>query len=177
MRRDEFKRMMNRMRNQHQFVVGIDPDCDLSGLCIVNRKEKKVDAIGKYSFPELVLMLYRMKDKQDFKVYVEAGWITETNYRIFNAKSAAYASKMGVAIGRNHETGRKIVECLEFLGVEVEAVAPLRKSWRGKDGKITADEFKSVTGVTGRHNQEERDAGLIAWTYANLPVHIKVNNK
>ena len=44
--------------------------------------------------------------------------------------------------------------------------------WQGKDGKITQQEIASFTGITGRNNQEERDAALLAWVYAGLPIKI-----
>ena len=39
--------------------------------------------------------------------------------------------------------------------------------------KITADELQQITGLIGRTNQESRDAVLLAWCYANLPIRLK----
>jgi hypothetical protein len=50
---------------------------------------------------------------------------------------------------------------------------PLKKNWKGKDGKITHKELALFTGLTGRTNQEARDAGLIAWIFAGLPIRIQ----
>ena len=44
---------------------------------------------------------------------------------------------------------------------------------KGKDRKITAEELKAFTGVTGRTNQEGRDAALLAWEYAGLPIKMR----
>jgi hypothetical protein len=73
---------------------------------------------------------------------------------------------------------------LKHKGVDVEEVKPLAKCWRGIDGKITHLELREVVHnaeyrIDARHtvrsNQEERDATLIAWNYANLPMRVKVN--
>ena len=72
--------------------------------------------------------------------------------------------------GRNHETGRKIVEMCKHYQFTTEEVKPLRKFWHGKDKKITAEEFNRLTGYSGRSSQDMRDAGVIAWVYAGLSV-------
>jgi len=58
------------------------------------------------------------------------------------------------------------------IGLNVEEIKPLRKYWKGKDGKITPQELQSFTGFKGRSNQDGRDAALIAWVYAGLPIRI-----
>ncbi|MDR1339587.1 MAG: hypothetical protein LBK58_06010 [Prevotellaceae bacterium] len=39
--------------------------------------------------------------------------------------------------------------------------------------QITHKELAAFTGITGRNNQEERDAALIAWVWAGLEVKVK----
>ena len=68
----------------------------------------------------------------------------------------------------------KLNDMCEHYGIEVMAHAPLRKCWQGKDGKITHEELAYFTGITGRTNQDERDAGLLAWNYAGMPIRAKV---
>jgi hypothetical protein len=51
----------------------------------------------------------------------------------------------------------------------------LRKIWKGTDGKITQDELEQITGIKGKTNQDGRDAALLAWVFAELP--IQINNK
>jgi hypothetical protein len=69
--------------------------------------------------------------------------------------------------------GRKIVECAQYYGLEVVERLPLKKIWKGKDGKITDAEIKAFMPIQGRTNQEERDAALLAWDYAGLPIRIR----
>jgi hypothetical protein len=47
------------------------------------------------------------------------------------------------------------------------------KCWHGKDRKITKEELEEITlQKLGRLNQEGRDAALLAWDYAGLPMRI-----
>jgi len=63
----------------------------------------------------------------------------------------------------------------KHYGIEVIEHFPLRKIWKGKDGKITQEELASFTGLKGRTNQDARDAALLAWSFANLPIRLKLN--
>ena len=91
----------------------------------------------------------------------------------FHAAQGKQAEKIAKDVGANHETGRKIIEMCEHYGIEVMPHAPLVKCWKGKDRKITHEELASFTGIMGRTNQDARDAGLLAWTFAGLPIRIK----
>jgi hypothetical protein len=61
----------------------------------------------------------------------------------------------------------------EHFGLHYELIKPLRKCWHGEYGKITHEELAYFTGITGRTNQEGRDAALLAWIYAGFPVKVK----
>ncbi|WGU68242.1 hypothetical protein QIU18_00410 [Capnocytophaga canimorsus] len=60
----------------------------------------------------------------------------------------------------------------KHYGLEVQEIRPLKKMWKGKDGKITHEELASFTGITGKTNQDMRDSALISWCFANLPIRI-----
>jgi hypothetical protein len=52
--------------------------------------------------------------------------------------------------------------------------------WKGRDGKITHEELQHLAiitdktnHITNKTNQEARDAALLAWEYAGLPIRIK----
>ena len=84
------------------------------------------------------------------------------------------AEKIAKDVGANHETGRKIVEMCRHYGIKVLEHAPLVKCWKGRDGKITHEELVAFTGLMGgRTNQDARDAALLAWVFANLPIRVK----
>jgi hypothetical protein len=66
-----------------------------------------------------------------------------------------------------------IVELLQYKGIDVTPVAPLKKVWRGKDRKITQEELAAIIGQElPRTNQEGRDAALLAWVMAGLPLRL-----
>ena len=62
-------------------------------------------------------------------------------------------------------------------GLDVTEMNPLPKKWSGKDGKITKEELESFTGPLPRCSQDERDAALLAWVHAGLPVSVRVSHK
>jgi hypothetical protein len=68
-----------------------------------------------------------------------------------------------------------IVEMCKHYGIEAVEQRPLQKHWRGKDGKITHEELASFTGIMGKTNQEGRDAALLAWVCAGLPIRLKTS--
>jgi hypothetical protein len=165
-------------RKRHHIVIGIDPDKEKSGIGILDIGTRKLE-LQSMSFPVLLDYLQDMKksmtaDNRNFIVIVEAGWMNKSNWHLMLHDSKSQAARKGYDVGRNHETGHKIVEVCKFLGIRVVEHIPLVKRWQGKDGKITHEELAYFTGITKRTNQDERDAILLAWHYAALPIRIKV---
>jgi hypothetical protein len=162
---------------KYDTIVAIDPDVEKSGvaeLCPLHRLLE----VTNLSFPELLEYLQAVKKVSEtahtsLVVVVEAGYFTQANWHLKSKDNARVASAKGNSIGRNHETGRKIVEMCKHYGIDVVAHAPLRKCWKGKDGKITHDELSLFTGLMGKTNQDARDAALLAWSFANLPIKLK----
>ena len=146
-------------------IVAIDPDVTKSGVAVIDVEQKTVETLS-LSFPDLVDHIYDIQDKDSVRIAVEAGWMNKPNWHC--APSLAAAANVGNRIGRNHETGRKIVEMCEHKGLSVSLVKPLGKRWKGSNGKITHCELESV--LKGlkialnrkRTNQDERDSILIA---------------
>lgn len=161
-------------------VIGIDPDAEKNGVAFLDRRTKAIQAMT-LTFPE-TLDYIRYADSQakaagrTLAVVVEAGWLNKGHWHIGYNDSRQEAAAKGNAVGRNHETGRKIVEMCEHWGMRVVQMRPLplrvgrANLWRGKDGKITAEELAAITGLRGRTNQEARDAALLAWTWAGFAI-------
>lgn len=161
---------------RYQNVIGIDPDCDKSGVAFLHTSSRKLE-IKNLSFPLLLEYLkyckqYSVSNGETYIVVVEAGWLNKKS--CYHKAQGRGAEKIAKDVGANHETGRKIIEMCRYLGVNVDYIAPLRKCWKGPEGKITHKELAAFTGIGGRTNQDERDAALLAWCYANLPIRIKV---
>lgn len=158
-------------------IIGIDPDVEKSGVAILTIEPYSLN-LKSMTFSELVDFAYAsVEHKDDMSVVVEGGWINHSHFHL-SAKTRGYlAARMGNDVGRNHETGRKIIEVFEHLGYAVDIQKPLRKIWKGKDGKITKQELEAFAGPVGLCNQDCRDAALLAWDKAGLAFVINKSDK
>lgn len=167
---------------KQDYIIGIDPDCEKSGVVTLRTEDKHIRCESK-AFPELLdyfqfLRSVVSKDGKSVIVVVEAGWLNESNWHTNRNQSHRVAAAIGNKTGRNHETGRKIVEMCKHYGIEVVEQRPLQKCWYGPDGKISHEEISQfIPGFPSRSNQEVRDAALLAWNYAGYPIKIKVIHK
>lgn len=159
-------------------IIAIDPDVTRSGVAFLKPSTKQLE-VSNLTFPQVIDYIQRAKKVRDeagetLIVVIEASWLIQSNWHLQQWERKQRAASKGYDVGRNHETGKKIVEMCRHLGIEVLEHYPLRKCWKGKDGKITHEELVSFTGLMGRTNQDARDAALLAWTFANLPIRVKV---
>lgn len=159
-------------------VVGVDPDVDRSGVARLDLGEGARLGLSSLTFAELLHFLLAARDEAarsglGLTVVVEAGWLNRGNWHVRWSDTNRLACAKGYNVGRNHEAGRKIVELARGLGIQVAEARPLRKLWRGRDGKITREELAWFTGYAGRSTQDARDAALLAWTHAGLPIVVK----
>lgn len=169
------------------YVVGIDPDVEKNGVALLDCEKRTMRILTSLSFPELLDFLRYIQrqaevEQKNVRVIIEAGWLNKAHWHLTSKDTKQSAAAKGNAAGRNHETGRKIVEVCAHWQIPHELIKPLNlkvggvRLWNGKDGKITHEEIVSFTGITKiRTNQEERDAALIAWEWAGLPVKIVRN--
>ena len=168
------------MMKKPEIVISIDPDVSKSGLAYLDVTTKEVQVISN-SFPQLLEYLQNIARNHTLSarvvVVVEASWLISTNWHTKRGDSVRTAARKGKDAGRCHEVGRKIVECARYYGLEVVEKLPLKKIWKGKDGKITDEEIKAFIRIEGRTNQEERDAALLAWEHAGLPIRIPIKRK
>lgn len=158
-------------------IIAIDPDIERSGVAELDKRTKQIKLFS-LSFPDLMDYLIAVKRTCEiknihFKVVVEAGWLNKGNWHLTPKDTKYSAAEKGRQAGRNHETGRKIVEMCKHYQIQTEEVRPLRKFWQGKDKKITSEEFNNLTGFKGRSSQDMRDAGLIAWIYSGFCVKMQ----
>lgn len=165
---------------KYDIIIAIDGDVSKSGVAFLERQTRRLE-VANLTFPCLIDYLQTEAGKakvnnQSLIVLVEASWLIKGNWHLSSWERKQRAASKGYDVGRNHETGKKIVEMCQHLEIEVLEHYPLRKCWKGKDGKITHEELSSFTGLTGRTNQDARDAVLLAWSYANLPIRLKLNN-
>lgn len=175
MNKEEARAMLERVAKSRQkadVIVGIDPDIENSGVCIIKPKEKSI-CISSASITELMYIFKGMevdsKEKgEKIRIFVEAGWKNESNWHI----NPSFAKKVCVEIGRrtglNHATAKIIADIVRnYFQLDVTEIKPLKKCWKGKDGKITHEELNGLLRQYGfdeikRSNQDIRDAAAIA---------------
>ena len=157
---------------KYDIIIAIDPDVEKSGVAELSTRNKLLDTTN-LSFPELLEYLQARKKMSDtahtsLVIVVEAGWLNRSNWHLKNSDTSRIASAKGNSAGRNHETGRKIVEMARHYGLEVVEHVPLRKCWKGKDGKISMEELcnlllnRKMKTLDKRVSQNCRDAILLA---------------
>ena len=162
---------------KYDIIVGIDPDVEKSGVATL-RLPSKYANFNAFTFAQTMkyfdlLKEVQQEDKKTIAIVVEASWMIKANWHLMRSDNARIAASKGYKVGANHEIGKLIAEMARDKGLHVVEHAPLRKCWRGKDGKITAEELASFTGVKKRSNQEMRDALLLAWCFADLPIRLR----
>jgi hypothetical protein len=171
---------------ENEVIIAIDPDCEKSGVAMLYAN--KQFELQSLEFPKLIDFIQLKKNFFDFAplnliVIVEAGWLNQSNWHVNRGQSNRVAASIGNKTGRNHEAGRKIIECLRYLDIDVREVRPLKKCWKGREGKITHEELSYfVPGLPSRTSQDVRDALLLAWNYAGFsirvaPIKTKITNK
>ncbi len=139
-------------------VIGIDPDCELSGFAIWDIKKQELD-VKKLSFFDIFDMLSLLLNRIAL-VRIEAGWLNKkSNFHSHSKQSKAVGEKIAKSVGRNHEAGLKFVEMCKYLGIPYEEVKPL-----GTKG-IDQEMFKKITKFTKRTNEDMRDAGMLVFKY------------
>ena len=95
-------------------VIGIDPDAEKNGVAMLQRAGREIEAMA-LNFPDTLeyLRYAHAQSKtagRTMRVVIEAGWLNKTHWHVGYRDSAQAAAAKGNAVGRNHETGRKIAE-------------------------------------------------------------------
>jgi len=159
------------------YVIGIDPDVEKSGVALLDCEAREFTQVEALTFPDVVdrfAELAAMKaDGKDVVVVIEDSDLS-TNWHMSPRDSKAVAAAKGRSVGLCNATARHLKECAENFGLEVVPMKPLRKCWKGRDGKITHEEAAYfMRGLPKQTNQEGRDAALLAWAYADFPIRVK----
>lgn len=173
-------------RQNYRYIIAIDPDARESGVVFLDVRSRTFSA-HKMMFADLMKFLYLQtlnsieEKKETTKVVIEAGWLNESNWHITGKyMSARKAAAIGRSVGMNHQTGMLIEQMSkDYFKLPTELQKPLKKCWKGKDGKITQEEMAEVTGKEKlpRMNQDQRDALLIAWVHSGLPMKTVTTKK
>lgn len=174
----QFKEKLRMGRTE--YIIAIDPDVSESGVAVLHVPSRTVKKVGAMSFVELIDFLdSERRDMTELGLDVKRITVliedsdNRTNWNLPGRCNPRAAAAIGHGIGMCHGTQRHIQEFAEARGFSVVLQKPLRKTWAGRNGKITQNEItRFITGLPKRMNQECRDACLLAWCYADLPIHI-----
>lgn len=161
-------------RGMYRYVLGIDPDIEKSGFALLDAKERTFVSVNSFRFPEAVSFLSTI-DKENLLVVIENSGSTTHNWHTNDNFNKEIVARIGFKVGTCYTTARHLQEMAEEYGLKAMSVFPLRKIW-GKNGgeKISHKELSDfVSDMPKRTNQEERDAMLLAWSHAELPIFVK----
>ncbi|GAB4023340.1 hypothetical protein GCM10028808_73490 [Spirosoma migulaei] len=151
------------------YVVGIDPDIDKSGLAVYSRISKKLTYCDAVPFYKLLENLALIKPG-DAIFRVDAGWLNKgfhhqnalpDGFEKWDVESKlAYYFKLGTQVGRNFAVGQLIVGLLVATHGQdnVREVRPLPRN-----PKWSAEDLKRYTGWDARTNGDSRDAAKLCY--------------
>lgn len=163
-----------------RYIVGVDPDVYKSGVAVLETRTgtfEIIQALNIIEFISLVggkmLSLALRYGGTSNVVFVIEDSDSTTNWHLPPGTSPRAAAAIGHGAGLCHATQRHLEEIAKSVHFQVILHSPLKKSWMGRDGKITQEEITQfMPGLPKKLNQECRDAALLAWNYAGLPIHI-----
>ncbi|MCU7962401.1 hypothetical protein L5M28_07390 [Shewanella sp. SW32] len=139
-------------------TIGIDPDLKASGVAIVVRN--KISELKNMPFPELIEYITALAADNEITVKLEDvnAW-SSVKHRAGTGPAAM--RKISQNVGQVKAVATLIKQSLNSKGIEVHLVKPLRGEVKMQAKKNSAY-FNKLTGWTGRSNEDNRDAALIA---------------
>jgi hypothetical protein len=136
-----------------EMIIGIDPGAKTGIAQYTNGKllaMQTTDILGAITLIRLTLAKL---------VVLEDSTLTS---HIFTAPGVAHRAALKVArnIGEVDAYCKIIKQVCGDLGISYRSISP-----KDKGKKIDAKEFERITGWTGKSNQHERDAAMVAWRF------------
>lgn len=171
------------MIHRPDYILAIDPDIERSGFALLDVQARTLMMVQAVRISEAIKTLDALAASYNAPLVVIEDSDTSTNWHVQKllASGQPLRSKLytAAAIGRSaglcHAIIRVLAEYAESVGLKVQMQKPLLKCWKGPQGKITQVEAATfMAGLPKRCNQECRDAALIAWRAADLPIRIKM---
>ena len=168
--------------NNPKTILAIDPDIERSGFALLDTQGRTFTMVQTFTISEAVKTLDALAAGDDKPLVVIEDSDTSTNWHVQKLLASGYplrrklntAAAIGRSAGLCHAIIRVLREYAESVGLEVRMQKPLRKCWKGPNGKITHDECRQfMRNLPTRTNQEMRDAALLCWVVAGLPIKVK----
>lgn len=158
----------------HKIHIAIDAGAT-TGIAIWDGTFLKLDSGGfwdiiywieKYIYDDL------KPNKIDFIIYIENPNLNKITFR--RRGHFRTDDRKAQNVGMNKRDAKLWIEWCELNKIPYVPVKPLRKKkngvfiWKGVDGKISHQEFISLTKYQKQTNQHERDACLILMKFVKL---------
>jgi len=143
-------------------TIGIDPDMIASGVAVATGKTIK--QLLKVKLPKLIATIQAIGAPGEVVIKLENPEANKTVFTrdIAGAKNQrAVKDAIAMKVGKVMATTYHVKELLEDAGYQVKMITPLKGPLK-RQAKDNAEYFNKVTGWTGRSNQDQRDAALIA---------------
>lgn len=174
---------------QRTLLIGIDPDTKASGWAVIDLSDRTVH-LETLPFMDILALLTEWRREVDdhyldeaysYRFVVEDIWKVAHNWHVSPRDNRLTISKKGYHIGRCSMVGQLIYEAIGAHFFPRIAQPPLRKVWRGIDGKISHDELLELCekhdlilppSKQKQTNQEERDALLLALHHIATPIKL-----
>lgn len=132
-----------------RYIASVDPDLDLAGFALYDRKEKKWVNVRLLHIEDIVAAVSGM---DDLIIYVESGWMnSKANYR--RGHKSSVSEQIAMRVGMNHASSKIIARMLKKAGKDVIEIPPLQKGPFKRDGvwtKLGKDYLKEHSGYTGK---------------------------
>ena len=158
------------------FILGVDPDVDKSGFALLDCSSQTFVRLEALTFTESIRFLNELSANENLRplrIVIEDSDIS-VNWHYKKTDKPGIIAAIGRSVGLCHATYRHLMEYAESVGFEVIPMKPLRKCWRGPDGKITQGEIERlIPKFPRRTNQECRDSALLSWFYADFPLILR----
>lgn len=135
-------------------IMGLDPGSSTGVAYFSGGKLQKLDTI------EPVQLLWCIKNTMPARVIFEDSRLESHLWNTNSSRAAAL--KMARNVGEIDAWCKLIVAICAELGIAAHGISP-----KSKGAKLSAEQFKAMTGWDIRCNQHERDAAMIAWLYKN----------
>lgn len=158
------------------YILAVDPDVDKSGFALLDCKSRTFVRLEALTFTESIRFFNELSANDNLRplrIVIEDSDIS-VNWHYKKTDKPGIIAAIGRSVGLCHATYRHLMEYAESVGFEVIPMKPLRKCWKGHDGKITQGEIERlIPNFPKRTNQECRDSALLSWFYADFPLMLR----
>jgi hypothetical protein len=164
---------MRTNENKYDYIIGIDPDSDKSGVALLNVQTRTFEFVRALTFVDCIKFLDSLAARELQVLIVIEDSDVSTAFRSLYGKKPAVVFAMGRSVGKCHACFEHLLQYAESVGLTTYRQPPLQKIWgTHRDSKISQQELKyqNVSGIPTRTNPEMRDACLLALYRSPIPI-------